>query len=543
MMEYLDGEPLSALIHRAGKISAGEAVEILSQVLVGLGAAHAKGIVHRDVKPANLFLVREASPHVKVLDFGVAKLTGMDARASTSTGAVIGTVAYMAPEQSQPGREVDARADLYSTGVVLYELVAGRLPFDSDDWLQVLAMHRDTPPPPIGVEGVPAALKAVIARALAKDPSARFASAAEMRAALHASIAASPPPRKRAVVPWIALTLAAVGALVIVAVIVGSSRGQRRAASEVPDATASHTCDDGDPAACLADGRRALAGDGVPKDEARAVKLLEKACDGHLATGCTALALAVRDGHGLEADPVSAATLFDEACRHDDARACLELGLAYQNGSGVVSDDAHAAQLFEKACTGGSAHACTVLGRVIADGRGVPMDPARSRSLYQKGCDGDDPGGCSELGLVYSEGTGVTADAAHAGELFAKSCRLHQPYGCASLGFQLVYGQGMTADVQRGMDLMARACEDNSFSDACANLAVVYYRGDKVPIDLARAAELHGKACELEESISCFDLAEQTRKGLGVRPDPARATELYARACALGLVKACEAKK
>ncbi len=188
VMEYLDGQTLRAVL--AAKRTPFDAVaRVLSEVLDALAAAHSKGIVHRDLKPDNIFVT--PAGRAKVLDFGIAKLrpelTGQ--RAATRVGAVFGTPQYMSPEQAV-GMPVDARTDLYSVGVVLYESIAGRLPFEGRTMSELLQKHvAEQPQPPSQLRpSVPSALDQVVMRALAKDPGQRFASAAEMRAALDRAV-------------------------------------------------------------------------------------------------------------------------------------------------------------------------------------------------------------------------------------------------------------------------------------------------------------------------------------------------------------------
>jgi serine/threonine-protein kinase len=183
LMEHLDGESLGAMLRRRGPLPPAEACAIAVQILSALAAAHARGIVHRDLKPANLFVARTSErPRVKVLDFGIAKLQpapGTDGL--TATHAVLGTPGYMAPEQaSGRARTVDARADVYAVGVVLYEMLAGQRPFESPDWVQLLVEQRTHAPAPLAH----VALDAVARRALAVDPAARWPDVDAMRAAI-----------------------------------------------------------------------------------------------------------------------------------------------------------------------------------------------------------------------------------------------------------------------------------------------------------------------------------------------------------------------
>src|SRR5262249_55453752 len=154
-------------------------IEIAAQVLDALAAAHAVGVVHRDVKPENLWLCAPATPgaapRVKVLDFGLALLVSGDRTdlRLTQSGAVMGTPLYMSPEQAR-GQELDARSDLYSMGAVMYEMATGRPPFSAEAFSVLVAMVLEDPPPPGPLAPVGAALRGVVERALAKRPGERY---------------------------------------------------------------------------------------------------------------------------------------------------------------------------------------------------------------------------------------------------------------------------------------------------------------------------------------------------------------------------------
>ncbi len=189
VMEYLDGAPLSGIIGKRGQLPLGTLARLMSEVLDAVGAAHQKNIVHRDLKPDNVFVTPTGRP--EVLDFGIAKLQGGadGGGAHTRAGAILGTPAYMSPEQAQ-GLPVDARSDLYSIGVMLYEAATGKPPFVSDALFDLLRMHvAQAPVPPRTLRpDLPKPLEAVILRALEKDPARRYRTAGEMaRALLHAA--------------------------------------------------------------------------------------------------------------------------------------------------------------------------------------------------------------------------------------------------------------------------------------------------------------------------------------------------------------------
>ncbi|MBI2898285.1 MAG: protein kinase [Deltaproteobacteria bacterium] len=192
VMEYVEGFGLDRSLEASARLPAARAVHIARQVLRALRRAHALGIVHRDIKPQNITLVeRDGDPDfVKVLDFGIAKMTLPEAAAPlTQVGMVYGTPEYMSPEQAT-GSAVDARADLYSVGVVLYEMLCGRRPFESDSPVGLLGMHVTArPPPPSEVASgaqIPTALEALVLRLLAKLPEQRCQSAGEALDALDA---------------------------------------------------------------------------------------------------------------------------------------------------------------------------------------------------------------------------------------------------------------------------------------------------------------------------------------------------------------------
>lgn len=186
VMEYLEGETLKSTLERTSRLPAQRVAFIAQQMLAALGAAHAAGIVHRDVKPDNVFLVAMSGVEdiVKILDFGVAKLKGEGAQL-TGGGAILGSPAFMAPEQITSGA-VDVRADLWAVGVCMYLALTGRVPFDAASLHALMRAITDVTPPPVSSSrhDLDPGLVAIVDRALHKDPAGRFASAAEMSRAL-----------------------------------------------------------------------------------------------------------------------------------------------------------------------------------------------------------------------------------------------------------------------------------------------------------------------------------------------------------------------
>jgi serine/threonine-protein kinase len=190
VMEYVCGESLDDLIRRKGAMRCDEAISLFCQALEGIGRAHKLVIIHRDIKPANIMLTDDGS--IKVMDFGIARVLGT-AR-MTRQGNIVGTIEYMSPEAIQ-GADVDARSDIYSLGILLYEMLTGRVPFVSDTEYSLMMAQINQPPPPPRTFSphIPIPVEHAILRALAKRPEERFQSVGDFRRALEQNLSASFP--------------------------------------------------------------------------------------------------------------------------------------------------------------------------------------------------------------------------------------------------------------------------------------------------------------------------------------------------------------
>lgn len=185
VMEFVRGETLDSLIRRSGAMPCDRAIALLCQALEGIDHAHRMGIIHRDIKPANMMLTETGT--LKVMDFGIARVLGTSRM--TKQGNIVGTIEYMSPEQVR-GLETDARSDIYSLGILLYEMLTGRVPFASDSEYDLMKMQiEDAPEPPRGFSPlIPQPVEQAIMRSLAKKSEARFQGAAEFRNALLSAI-------------------------------------------------------------------------------------------------------------------------------------------------------------------------------------------------------------------------------------------------------------------------------------------------------------------------------------------------------------------
>lgn len=185
VMEYLDGVDLGTLLAKEGPLPLARAAELVVQACRGMQEAHAAGVIHRDLKPQNLFVCRrgDGSDLLKIVDFGVAKLLLGDPTSQvTRTGSVVGTPSYLSPEQARGETDVDARADVHALGVILYELLSGRTPYRGDSFNAVIHQIATQPPMPLRCDGreFPQELAEVVERALSSDPAKRQASARQL---------------------------------------------------------------------------------------------------------------------------------------------------------------------------------------------------------------------------------------------------------------------------------------------------------------------------------------------------------------------------
>jgi len=216
VMELVEGQTVAELLEERGALPAAEASMIARGVLQALGHAHREGVIHRDVKPGNILVAR--GDHVKLADFGIAKAAFAE-EDLTTTGNLLGTSRYLSPEQVAGG-EVDARSDLYTVGVVLYEMLTGRPPFQAETHIATATMRlTGDPAPPRSLRpGIPRKLEAVVTRALAREPSERFQSAEEMTAALDRAVPGAelppdapryeePPPQRSLIRSWVMVPL------------------------------------------------------------------------------------------------------------------------------------------------------------------------------------------------------------------------------------------------------------------------------------------------------------------------------------------------
>ncbi len=193
VMDVVEGESLAGMLRRESALDIRQALRFVCQLLSGLKHAHDAGVVHRDLKPENVIIAeREGKLIPKILDFGIAKITDQEGQRSiTQAGTVFGTPRYMSPEQAA-GEQVDLRTDIYTVGVILYQMLTGRIPFDGTSTVQILSRVLTQPPPPMRLaypdRDAVRAVEELVMRALEKERDARYADTTEFEASIDAVV-------------------------------------------------------------------------------------------------------------------------------------------------------------------------------------------------------------------------------------------------------------------------------------------------------------------------------------------------------------------
>lgn len=176
-MELIEGKGLDKILKQKGKLAEKQALHIFKDVLKGLNFAHSKGIIHRDIKPSNILIDRSGC--AKIADFGIALMSGV--KRKTRTGTNVGTVWYMSPEQIEHPKQIDHRSDVYSMGIILYEMLTGRVPFDGDTDFEIYRKHIHEPPPPLStvLPNSSPMIEEIILKSLEKNPDNRYSGCGE----------------------------------------------------------------------------------------------------------------------------------------------------------------------------------------------------------------------------------------------------------------------------------------------------------------------------------------------------------------------------
>jgi TPR repeat protein len=427
-MELVQGRDLRQLFDAGTRFPLHETGRLMAQLLAALQHAHERGVVHRDIKPGNIIVLGDGT--LKVADFGIARL---DTSELTQTGSVLGTLSHMSPEQLR-GEPVDGRSDLYSCGVILYQLLTGERPFNGSPAQAMQQVLHEEPPSPSGkVPGLPAGLDAVVRQAMAKSPHQRHADAASFAEALRLALEpaadpettlaapASPAARPARKAPLTRLVLACGLGLAAAAAVGVALWPQATSPGSEPECAVEARSGDAHCQVVMGLAYRFGKG-GVPKDEAQALDWLRKAANQGDRAGQYELGLMLLQGlGGPPADARGAARWFRKSAEQGEPRAQNRMGLAHENGEGVDRSDARAAEWYRKAADQGFASSLNNLGRLHLHGRGVPKDTARAAELLERAAEKGEGNARYHLGWMYEKGEGRPRDERQAARLYRQA--------------------------------------------------------------------------------------------------------------------------
>ena len=591
IMECVRGETLEDLLKKrdGGRLGARESLAIIAQVADGLSYAHSMGIIHRDIKPANVMVTTSGA--VKIMDFGIARVRG--SQRLTRDGGALGTLAYMSPEQVR-GEEPDGRSDLYSLAIMLYEMLAGSVPFEADTDYELMQAHIKARPPRLSgrVPGIDPRLEAALMRGLAKSPEQRYASVREFSDALGATILRTdaskilldatrlidaPPrielPTKRpALAPILdrltfipsnlrmpavigaggAILLA--GALALVTMLTPisapSSAGPsaqtagNAAPSTPPFRTASA------PATAVPITATAPLPNGTEQVAIATPQSLPMPQQGAPVTAPRTLSAPATapaaGGGGANPNGAAASSLNSlpdiiQAAARGAPAAENALGFDYATGAaGLPHDDVQAVDWYRKAALQNYAKAEVNLGDMYFYGLGgLDKNYLQALSWYLKASDQHNPGAEYRLGSMFEQGLGTDKDLQRAVSLYRNAANDGYPDGENLLGYLYATGSdGLPRDDAQAVEWYRKAAQQGS-RKAEKNLADMYFHGRGVGnVDYAQAMAWYTKAADQGDPAAQEVLGYMYEKGLGTEANNGTAIQYYHKAALNGDVNA-----
>ncbi|MEZ4299969.1 MAG: serine/threonine-protein kinase [Polyangiaceae bacterium] len=578
-MELLEGETLEDYMERAGVLPKPEVRTLLLQLGDALDQAHRAGVVHRDLKPGNLFVTRDrhGAPVLKVMDFGIAKVLEMEAQ---RTATQVGTPAYAAPEQLGAGfRKAAAKnnividagvtpmTDVWALGLIAYELLTGHPTgqyWGAETIVELpmkVALEHVGPPSARAADRaqlLPAGFDGWFDRCIRKNAQERWPTMGQAVEALVRLLDGQPAvmPTQRvsdvmATVPFSPTAGGpAPGAFGPGATEAPGAQGYTQPGhtpapgpgyTQIPQAGWSGAGQAATPAGAWG---ASQGGGMVPYGSGASSR--SRQGDGSASKmwlivlgvlagvfvvgfgGCAALRFAMRSG-AAKACATGSWEQCKQACELSDQVSCRRLA-AHDRNIGLNEE---AADQFEVACDAGDLRSCVELGRMLEIGRARLKDEAKARELYQRACDAGDMYGCANLAGTHVYGLpGEAKDEKAAVDLYSKACDAGDTYGCTNYALMQFWGKGgLPKNDAEVAAMLQRACDAGDMW-GCLNLGGLHEFGNGVPLDERRAMVLYERACSDAERYGCSELGELYAEGkAGLTKDPQKAVELYKKSC------------
>lgn len=589
VMEFLDGHDFGAVLHERGRLPVDTAVDYILQACEAVHEAHTLGIIHRDIKPGNLFLARSQDGFevVKVLDFGISTSADADNPSMTKANAVMGTGRYMSPEQLSGAAHADARSDVWSLGVVLYEMLTGTTPFEGETFPLVAAAILQGPYAKASVHRpeIDPGLDAAIDAALARRVDDRLASVRELASCLvpfgtdaaraslasmdrvtaratGAAMAAAPGPAANPTLPGspntstglegnVPTLLPVTGprpwrrtaALGGVALLAAGTLGWRLVHHDV--APSAVTASESPPSVvAVPSAEPAPPSSAVPSSPPPAVACATPTADEAPPVAGQRAPSIVSAGPAPSAKATShcaRGNLADcqAACDRNDFAACSELGRRYAIATDGTKDSAKAVVLYQRACEGGNANGCLNLGTMNWDGDGTERNDALAVRYFLQACQGGEATGCVYLSIAYEQQRGVPKDVAESYRYATLACSRGATQGCLRVGMAKITGQGVGKDIAAGLADLEALCTHRQ-AMGCSQLAAIYAGRQQpdVAADPVRRDDYLKKACDLGDKRSC-DFAAQMRHNAHAEGQNGQANADYEAKCTAGQMLPC----
>ena len=539
---------------KTGPLSVEFVIRIGTQLARGLAACHARGVLHRDLKPDNVLLGEGGVP--VLTDFGLAKDLGRagETQRLTQSGTFLGSPGFWSPEQVQGQSAAIGPADIYGLGATLYAALTGRPPVVGESLIELLAATLDLVPPPIRKlrPEVPRPLADVVMRCLEKGPGDRWPSASSLGDALQevglAGAASSPSGLRRSKIVLFGLSLLACGLLAAALLRPASpttndlvARG--RAAKErgrlaVAADYFRRAAERGDVSGMIGLGR-VLQAPGEIQDQVQAATWYRRAAELGDSTAMTELGLALAKGRGVAPDQVQAATWLGRAAEAGDARAMRCYGDMFASGQGAPRDGAQAEAWYRRAAELGDSTGMARLGEALIRGHGASApDPVEARTWLRRAAEQGIPGAMYNLGVMLAKGLGGERDEAEAVAWFRRAAEQGDSTAMNNLGAMLVEGLGGARDEAQGMTWLQRSAE---LGEPAAMYSLSYYMlriGRRVDRDEVQAAIWCRRAAEKGHPAAMRSWGLMLEEGQGVAKDEAEAVLWYRRAAETGDARA-----